>query len=184
MNRENQKIKYFEAFRYNRISEKLGEYKDYPTESLEKEIEALLIDAKEEQVKKKADNPAYIILFFLNTSLYTKSYKYMLIVADESLYINKPLAIRYWVPDFIKEDASLIRKELVQNKAKIPDLSEAEIEEGIRVVLKGYEGIIAVLWRKAVEKVLYDDILKDKDIKENLSILVGEYMGELRKIEI
>ena len=65
MNRENQKIKYFEAFRYSQISEKIGEYKDYPTESLEKEIEALLIDAKEEQVKRKADNPAYIILFFL-----------------------------------------------------------------------------------------------------------------------
>ena len=75
MNRENQKTKYFEAFRYSRISEKIGEYKDYPTESLEKEIEALLIDAKEEQVKRKADNLAYIILFFLNTSLYTKSYK-------------------------------------------------------------------------------------------------------------
>lgn len=182
MNRENQKIKYFEAFRYNRISKKLGEYKDYPTDSLKKEIEALIADAKEEQAKRKTDNPAYIILFFLNTSLYTKSYKYMLIVADESLYINKPLAIRYWVPDFIKEDASLIRKELVQNKAKIPDLSEAEIEEGIRVVLKGYEGIIAILWKKAVEKVLKDDILKDT--KENLTILVGEYMGELRKVEI
>ena len=182
MNRENLKIKYFEALRYNRIIEKIGEYKDYSTESLEKEIKTLISDAKEEQAKRKANNLVYIVLFFLNTSLYTKSYKYMLIVADESLYINKPLAIRYWVPDFIKEDASLIRKELVQNKAKIPDLSEAEIEEGIRVVLKGYEGIIAILWKKAVEKVLKDDILKDT--KENLTILVGEYMGELRKVEI
>ena len=182
MNRENLKIKYFEALRYNRIIEKIGEYKDYSTESLEKEIKTLISDAKEEQAKRKANNLVYIVLFFLNTSLYTKSYKYMLIVTDESLYINKPLAIRYWVPDFIKEDASLIRKELVQNKAKIPDLSEAEIEEGIRVVLKGYEGIIAILWKKAVEKVLKDDILKDT--KENLTILVGEYMGELRKVEI
>ena len=184
MNRENQKIKYFEAFRYNRISKKIGDYKDHPTEGLEKEIEALIIDAKEEQAKRKADNPIYIILFFLNTSLYTKSYKYMLIAADESLYINKPLSIRYWVHDFIKEEASLIRKELIQNKEKISNLSEADIEEGIRVVLKGYEGIIAVLWKKAVEKVLKDDIFKDKDMKELPSILVGEYMGELRKVEI
>ena len=184
MNRENQKTKYFEAFRYSRISEKIGEYKDYPTESLEKEIEALLIDAKEEQVKRKADNLAYIILFFLNTSLYTKSYKYMLIAADESLYINKPLSIRYWVPDFINEDASLIRKELVQNKAKIPDLSEAEIEEGIRVVLKGYEGIIVILWKKAVEKVLCEDMFKNKDIEEIPSVLIGEYMGKLKRVEI
>ena len=68
--------------------------------------------------------------------------------------------------------------------ATIPDFSETEIEEGIRFVLKGYEDIIAVLWKKAVEKVLKDEILKDKDIKENLSILVGKYMGELRKVEI
>ena len=46
MNRENLKIKYFEALRYNRISEKIGEYKDYSTESLEKEIKALIQDKR------------------------------------------------------------------------------------------------------------------------------------------
>ena len=108
----------------------------------------------------------------------------MLYAADESLYINKALSIRYWVPDFVKKDASIIREKLVQNKTKIPDLSEAEIEEGIRFVLKGYEGIIAVLWKKVVEKVLCNDIFKNKDIREIPYILVGEYMGELRKVEI
>ena len=87
----------------------------------------------------------------------------MLVAADESLYINKSLSIRYWVPDIIKKDASLIREELIQNKAKLPDLSESEIEEGLRFVLKGYEGIIAVLWKKAVENVLCSDIFKNKD---------------------
>ena len=108
----------------------------------------------------------------------------MLIAADESLYINKPLSIRYWVPDFIKKDEDLIREELIQNKAKLPDLSESEIEEGVRFVLKGYEGIISVLWKKAVEKVLYSDIFKNKYIRQTPHILVGEYMGELRKVEI
>ena len=182
MNRENLKIKYFEALRYNRIIEKIGEYKDYSTESLEKEIKALISDAKEEQAKRKANNLVYIVLFFLNTSLYTKSYKYMLIVADESLYINKPLAIRYWVPDFINEDASLIRKELVQNRAKIPDLSEAEIEEGIRFVLKGYEDIISILWKKALESVIDTDIFKDTS--KELLFLFGEYMGELKQVNL
>ena len=68
--------------------------------------------------------------------------------------------------------------------ATIPDFSETEIEEGIRFVLKGYEDIIAVLWKKAVEKVLCNDIFKNKDIREIPYILVGEYMGELRKVEI
>jgi len=108
----------------------------------------------------------------------------MLVAADESLYINKPLSIRFRVPDFVNKDASLIREELIQNKAKLPDLSESEIEEGLRFVLKGYEGIIAVLWKKAVENVLYNDIYKNNVIKETPLILVGEYMGELRKVEI
>ena len=181
MNRENKKIKYFEAFRYRWISEKIKEYKMYSTESLEEELKALLTEVMEDKSETKL---SYIALFFLNTSLYTKTYKYMLVAADESLYINKPLSIRFRVPDIIKKDASLIREELIQNKAKIPDLSESEIEEGVRFVLKGYEGIIAVLWKKAVEKVFYSDILKNKNIKKIPHILVGEYMGELRKVEV
>jgi len=181
MNRENKKIKYFEAFRYRWISEKIKEYKMYSTESLEEELKALLTEVMEDKSETKL---SYIALFFLNTSLYTKTYKYMLVAADESLYINKPLSIRFRVPDFVNKDASLIREELIQNKAQIPDLSESEIEEGIRFVLKGYEGIIAVLWKKAVEKVFYSDILKNKNIKKIPHILVGEYMGELRKVEV
>mgnify|MGYP000865466828 FL=1 len=183
MNRENKKIKYFEAFRYKWVSEKIKEYKMYSTESLEEELKALLADVIEDKGKTKETNLFYIAMFFLNTSLYTRSYKYMIIAADENLYINKPLGIRYWIPDFIKKDASLIREELIQNKAKILDLSESEIEEGVRFVLKGYEGIIAVLWKKAVENVLYNDIYKNNVIKETPHILVGEYMGELRKVE-
>lgn len=181
MNRENKKIKYFEAFRYRWVSEKIKEYKVYSTESLEEELKALLTEVMED---KSETNLSYIALFFLNTSLYTKTYKYMLVAADESLYINKPLSIRYWVPDFIKKDEDLIREELIQNKAKLLDLSESEIEEGVRFVLKGYEDIIAVLWKKAVENVLYNDNYKNNGIKETPHILVGEYMGELRKVEI
>ena len=181
MNRENKKTKYFETFRYQWISKKIKEYKTYSTESLEEEIMSLLTEVMEDKSETKL---SYIALFFLNTSLYTKTYKYMLVAADESLYINKPLSIRFRVADFIKKDASLIREELIHNKAQIPDLSESEIEEGVRFVLKGYEGIIAVLWKKAVEKVFYSDILKNKNIKKIPHILVGEYMGELRKVEV
>lgn len=181
MNRENKKTKYFETFRYQWISKKIKEYKTYSTESLEEEIMSLLTEVMEDKSETKL---SYIALFFLNTSLYTKTYKYMLVVADESLYINKPLSIRFRVPDFVNKDAILIGEELIQNKAQIPDLSESEIEEGVRFVLKGYEGIIAVLWKKAVEKVFYSDILKNKNIKKIPHILVGEYMGELRKVEV
>ena len=181
MNRENKKTKYFETFGYQWISKKIKEYKTYSTKSLEEEIMALLTEVMEDKSETKL---SYIALFFLNTSLYTKTYKYMLVAADESLYINKPLSIRFRVPDFVNKDASLIREELIHNKAQIPDLSESEIEEGLRFVLKGYEGIIAVLWKKAVEKVFYSDILKNKNIKKIPHILVGEYMGELRKVEV
>ena len=70
MNRENKKIKYFEAFRYRWISEKIKEYKMYSTESLEEELKALLSVATEDKDKTKETNLFYITLFFLNTSLY------------------------------------------------------------------------------------------------------------------
>ena len=70
MNRENKKIKYFEAFRYRWVSEKIKEYKVYSTESLEEELKALLSVATEDKDKTKETNLFYITLFFLNTSLY------------------------------------------------------------------------------------------------------------------
>ena len=70
MNRENKKIKYFEAFRYRWISEKIKEYKVYSTESLEEELKSLLSDSIEDKDKTKETTLFYIALFFLNTSLY------------------------------------------------------------------------------------------------------------------
>ena len=65
MNRENKKIKYFEAFRYRWISEKIKEYEMYSTESLEEELKALLSAAIEDKDKTK-ETPLFILpCFFL-----------------------------------------------------------------------------------------------------------------------
>ena len=123
----------------------------------------------------------YLTLFFLNTSLYTKSYKCMLYASDEGLYINKPLGIRYWIPDFMKKDSCKIREEMMSDAEKLT-LCEPEIEEGIRFVLKGYKDIIAIFWKKALERVFDTDVFED--IPKESIILIGEYMGELKQVNL
>ena len=178
MDREKQKKEYFKSFRYRWISEKIREYKDYNIQGLSEEIEKLLLDLTEE---KRIYKLKYLVLFFLNTSIYTKSYKFMLYASDEGLYIDKPLCIRYWIPDFMKKDSYKIREEMMKGIGKLL-LSESEIEEGIRFVLKGYEDIITILWKKALELLMDTDIFKD--ISKELSFLFGEYMGELKQVNL
>ena len=91
MNREKQKKEYFKSFGYRWLSEKILEYKDYNIQDLSEEIKSILSNEIEE---KRIYKLKYLILFFLNTSIYTKSYKFMLYASDEGLYIDKPLGIR------------------------------------------------------------------------------------------
>ena len=178
MNREKQIKEYFKSFRYRWLSEKIREYKDYNIQGLSEEIEKLLSDLTEE---KQVYKLKYLTLFFLNTSLYTKSYKCMIYASDEGLYIDKPLGIRYWIPDFMKKDSSKIREEMMSDVEKLT-LSEPEIEEGIRFVLKGYDDIIVILWKKALESLMDTDIFKDTS--KELSFLFGEYMGEIKQVNL
>ena len=178
MDREKQKKEYFKSFRYRWLSEKIREYKDYNIQGLSEEIEKLLSDLTEE---KQVYKLKYLTLFFLNTSLYTKSYKCMIYASDEGLYINKPLGIRYWSPDFMKKDSCKIREEMMSDAEKLT-LSEPEIEEGIRCVLKGYKDIITILWKKALESLMDTNIFKDTS--KELSFLFGEYMGELKQVNL
>ena len=178
MNKEKQKKEYFKSFRYRWLSEKIREYKDYNIQGLSEEIEKLLLDSIEE---KRIYKLKYLVLFFLNTSIYTKSYKFMLYASDEGLYIDKPLGIGYWIPDFMKKDSYKIREEMMKGIGKLL-LSEPEIEEGIRFVLKGYDDIIAIFWKKALESVIDTDIFKDTS--KELTFLFGEYMGELKQVNL
>ena len=178
MNREKQIKEYFKSFRYRWLSEKIREYKDYNIQGLSEEIKKLLSDLTEE---KQVYKLKYLTLFFLNTSLYTKSYKCMIYASDEGLYIDKPLGIGYWIPDFMKKDSYKIREEMMEGIGKLL-LSEPEIEEGIRFVLKGYEDIISILWKKALERVFDTNVFED--IPKESIILIGEYMGELKQINL
>ena len=178
MNKEKQKKEYFKSFRYRWISEKIREYKDYNIQDLSEEIKNILSDVIEE---KRIYKLKYLVLFFLNTSIYTKSYKFMLYASDEGLYIDKPLGIGYWIPDFMKKDSYKIREEMMKGIGKLL-LSESEIEEGIRFVLKGYEDIITILWKKALESLMDTNIFKDTS--KELSFLFGEYMGELKQVNL
>ena len=81
----------------------------------------------------------------------------------------------------MKKDSCKIREEMMKGIGKLL-LSESEIEEGIRFVLKGYEDIITILWKKALESLMDTNIFKDTS--KELSFLFGEYMGELKQVNL
>lgn len=81
----------------------------------------------------------------------------------------------------IWRDSYKIREEMMKGIGKLL-LSEPEIEEGIRFVLKGYKDIIAIFWKKALESVIDTDIFKDTS--KELLFLFGEYMGELKQVNL
>ena len=81
----------------------------------------------------------------------------------------------------MKKDSYKIREEMMSDVEKLT-LSEPEIEEGIRFVLKGYKDIIAIFWKKALESLMDTDI--SKDISKELIFLFGEYMGELKQVNL
>ena len=47
---------------------------------------------------------------------------------------------------------------------------------------KGYEDIISILWKKALERVFDTDVFED--IPKESIILIGEYMGELKQVNL
>ena len=81
----------------------------------------------------------------------------------------------------MKKDSYKIREKMMSDAEKLT-LSEPEIEEGIRFVLKGYEDIIAILWKKALESVIDTDIFEDTS--KELLFLFGEYMGEMKQVNL
>jgi hypothetical protein len=172
--------KYLKKFKYKWTTYKIHSSKEYFDESLlEKNIE-LLSKVYELQKENEDIELSSLILFSLSSSLYTKTYKYMLYVASGNLYIDKPLVLNYWKPEKIDEEVANIRKEL---KSSIY-LEEQRLEEAIRFVLEGYNYIVAGYWNKVVERIVKTEtfmkIKKGKDFK----ILSGAYMGELRQIKV
>lgn len=172
--------KYLKKFKYKWITDKIHSSKGYFDESLlEKSIE-LLSKVYEIQRENEDIELSSLILFSLSSSLYTKTYKYMLYAASGNLYIDKPLVISYWKLEKIDEEVEDIIKELKSNIY----LEEQKLEETIRFVLEGYNYIATGYWNKVMERIVKTEtfmkIKKSKDFK----ILSGAYMGELGQIKV
>lgn len=172
--------KYLKKFRYKWITDKIHSSKGYFDESLLEKSIGLLSKVYEIQMENEDIELSSLILFSLSSSLYTKTYKYMLYAVSGNLYIDKPLVLSYWKPEKIDEEVADIRKEL---KSSIY-LDEQKLEETLRFVLEGYNYIVTGYLSRVAERVVktetFTKIKKSKDFK----ILSGVYMGELGKIKV
>ncbi len=172
--------KYLKKFRYKWITDKIHSSKGYFDESLLEKSIGLLSKVYEIQMENEDIELSSLILFSLSSSLYTKTYKYMLYAVSGNLYIDKPLVLSYWKPEKIDEEVADIRKEL---KSSIY-LDEQKLEETLRFVLEGYNYIVTGYLSRVAERVVktetFTKIKKSKDFK----ILSGAYMGELGQIKV
>ena len=172
--------KYLKKFRYKWITDKIHSSKGYFDESLLEKSIGLLSKVYEIQMENEDIELSSLILFSLSSSLYTKTYKYMLYAASGNLYIDKPLVISYWKPEKIDEEVEDIIKELKSNIY----LEEQKLEETIRFVLEGYNYITTGYWNKVVEKLIKTEIFMKIKRSKDFKILSGAYMGELGQIKV
>ena len=172
--------KYLKNFRYKWITDKIHSSKEYFDESLLEKSIGILSKVYEIQMENDDIELSSLILFSLSSSLYTKTYKYMLCAVSGNLYIDKPLVISYWKPEKIDEEVEDIIKELKSNIY----LQEQKLEETIRFVLEGYNYIVTGYLSRVAERVVktetFTKIKKSRDFK----ILSGAYMGELGQIKV
>lgn len=96
--------KYLKNFRYKWITDKIHSSKEYFDESLLEKSIGILSKVYEIQMENEDIELSSLILFSLSSSLYTKTYKYMLCAVSGNLYIDKPLVISYWKPEKIDEE--------------------------------------------------------------------------------
>ena len=137
-------------------------------------LQELLERVEIAQQEDKKSTLRYITISYLQSSLYTGSYKLRMDAYDERLYSDISETYVYWSPHFImkylEKDMAHFRQHI---KAQIPQVQEYEIMRFMVRYSMHYNQIILQFLSDVLESAM-----ADMQISEPLTVTFGAYMDE------
>ncbi|GEM_PF-363341 len=181
MNRIDKMILSLQYFRREWIINKVKACSEQKEEELLLLTKKLLLQAQEKQREQRMGAAAYLVLFYFQSSLWTGSYRYRLVLADESLYLDTRQVNCDWVPRLIYNDAEKLKDGVEKELRKyFVRLETYEIEQVTRSILSEYHAFAELIWSRSMEQIVVSDEFKGVEKRQEFKILCGNYMGDLK----
>lgn len=175
MDRFNKIRDYLICFRVRWMEQKMKICKRDP--DLLKQTEKVLLKLKNEQEQEQGLNFCYLVLFHFRSSLWTSTYQYQIYATDETLYLNPPLAVEFWIPGTVYDDQEALREEIKKELGKkFIRLQPFEIEYAVRIVMEEYQKLVEVFWKQVADEIIISEAFQSLQKHCNWKILSGTYM--------
>lgn len=126
--------------------------------------------------------PAYLSVFFLYSSLVTKTCEYQICLSNNEMYFDKQMLNEYWRPPYIDvPEVELLRTILKKKFVRIQDYELIYLQ---RMFAEQYKKILEVYMSKVFRDVA-QTLWFQAVHKEKMFVFVyGEYMGEIKPVLI
>lgn len=147
-------------------------------------LDGLFAVAVKAQEAKQKQAVKYLVINYLRSSFYTKTYQYHIALYDEQLYVDRHCIGLYWCPKFIfcrvdeiiQEAAPKLRKKMIR-------LRDHEIEEYRMMYLGNYLQAAAQFFAETVQNIEMLPQFQLLKKTESFYVLYGEYMGMSMKLK-
>jgi len=158
-------------------------------EEAKKEQDHLLIEKMKELFEKaiqkqnvRSWTPAYLSVFYLNSSTYTRTFEYLICLSNDQIYLDDEQLNTFWRPSFIgteSEDEGL--KKLLQKKfVRVKDYEVSHIS---RLFETEYKKITEVYIRPVFETITKEYLFANLNKNESFTFAYGNYMGEIKSLK-
>lgn len=183
-----QKIKqHLLPYRVNWMNEKVKKIKLDSRCRLSESLFPILEDMMEEMVKKqdlnKAEKAAILLICYLRSSFVTRSHEYLIMMADNTLYLDRNRCERYWYPErFYKEmqvDIIQAQNEVMKHFIRVSDYENEFIR---KMVEEDYLSLMEIGLSDQVAQIPFLSSYQCMSKQEKFRCFYGEYMGEIKEM--
>ena len=179
MNRVDDMLIYLQYFQRDWIENKIKTCAKTQENGLLPLAKKLLIQG----LQKEGESMAYLTLFHLQSSLWTGSYQYKIVLSNETLYLDPLQVMDHWIPEHLYKDVDELRMRVEwELRNHYVRLEPFEVESVVRSILMDYQNIAQIYWGQETAKLIETKEFHLLRKHKNWKILFGSYMGELRLI--
>lgn len=187
MERREDMRRYLLPYRMKWLNESAKKMEADITSSINEDLQPILLEMTEEiitmQKQRKAKRIEYLAVFYLRSSIITGSHEYMIMLADDTLYLDDFRLERYWYPaklyKTLTENISLAQKEIRKQFVRVTDYEMAYIS---RIIEEDYFDAMEIGITANLSTILKVEQISKMNEKNTFSCIYGEYMGPVKTI--